>query len=119
VKSVSTQGVMITSEIERESSGEFSTVVYWHAEIFMDSPPYRKIIKWILEELRKEYRVEVLAESIETVHEDFITHHLEIDGKPMQIYWENSLGYIALNSIDQELISSISSYLKGKTPHTA
>jgi hypothetical protein len=110
------QGVMVISEIKRSSPGGYSAVVYWHTDTFMDEPPYRRIVKWILEELRKRYRVEIIAEPEESKGEDFVFHHLEVDGRRMQIYWENSLGYISFISADRNLIQELSSYLNGQKP---
>jgi hypothetical protein len=70
----------------------------------------------MIAELGKRYHVELVAEPAEIEHEDFIVHDLEVDGKRMQIYWENSLGYVSFISADGDLIQELSRYLSGRKP---
>lgn len=107
-------GVMMASEIKEnpESESRFSSVVYWHPEIFLQWPPYRRMVN----ELRRQYRVRSDIDLISVEYEDFVVHKVELDGKPMEVYWENSLGYTSLSSPHRELIHEVSTYLCGKRP---
>jgi hypothetical protein len=114
--------VMVESPVERlQGDGDelYDTVIYWHGDSCVEPSPYRKIVRWIIAELRKSYSVEVLHETEEMEGEDFVFHEIAVDGRKLTIYWENSLGFISFISADAALIEQLSKHLAGKKPEIA
>lgn len=109
-------GVMIESEVETSSEGLSSMIVYWHDSGFVDNPPYRSIVRWMIATWREQFDVTIEREPKEERLEDFVIHELRMSEWPLQIYWENSLGYIAIQAEDEMLIRKAAQILRGKRP---
>lgn len=93
-----------------------SMVVYWHPDCFLDERPYRKIVRWMIGVWRQKFDVFVRDEPAEEKHEDFIVHKLSLSDRPLQVYWEDSLGYVAIQGKDEALVFEAARLLKGMKP---
>ncbi len=112
---------MVASPVEKlDGDGDelYDTVVYWHGDSCVEPSPYRKIVRWIIDELRKRYDVQILNEPEEFEGEDFIYHDISVDGRKVTIYWENSLGYVSFIAAEPALLEQMSQHLAGKIPTT-
>lgn len=109
-------GIMVESEIKVLLTGPRSMVVYWHPDCFLDTPPYRKIVRWMIEMWREKFSVQLVNEPEEKKDEDFVVHAVLFEGQSLDIYWENSLGYISLQSHDEATIVSAAAALRGRVP---
>jgi len=109
-------GMMIESEVRPDRAVGNTMVVYWHEDCFVDDPPYRKIVRWMLTIWRDRFDVALVGEPKEKKDEDFVVHDVLLGGRPLSVYWENSLGYISLQSKDEALIREAARLLKGRKP---
>ena len=107
---------MVESSIDVNRSEEMSMVVYWHPEHCIDELPYRKIVRWMIDTWRPHLEVRLISEPKEEPFEDFVVHHFSAGDRRFGIYWENSLGYISLQSADESLIRKLAAILKDMRP---
>jgi hypothetical protein len=54
--------VMIEGEIDVRLAGGKSMVIYWHPDAFLERPPYRNIVRWMIGVWRERVEVVVVSE---------------------------------------------------------